>query len=285
MVAVFVALRKLQVAVEKKPVARLAVRHHDALVGRVRRECDPVLVELVLGQRGDLFRRGKGDAQGDQRQRAGQRVRTEAAQLVPEQPQRPQCDGGVHQAKKQAGADQAQLGNEHQRESDRHRQRAQVVEGEHLRHQILEGDVAPQDAHHQRDLQPHQDAHQCHQSVEQKMKRARQIAIGQEQQRRHGATGERHQQFDAQEMGRQLPLEEARAVGAQAHGEQIAADDGGELQHRVAQQVGGDGTSGEFVDETAGGHHEHAGEQRDLERARGDGAGFQVGVNRAPPPR
>ena len=45
-------------------------------------------------------------------------------------------------------------------------------------------------------------------------------------------------QLDAHKVRRQpLAVEKARQPRAHAHGEQVGADDGGELQYRVAQQV------------------------------------------------
>ena len=62
----------------------------------------------------------------------------------------------------------------------------------------------------------------------------------------------------------QLPLDEARQPRADAHREQVGADDGAELQHRVAEQVAGQRAGGQFVEQPAGGDDEHRGEQRDL---------------------
>ncbi|MNS62532.1 hypothetical protein D3C72_955970 [compost metagenome] len=181
-----------------------------------------------------------------------------------EQPQRPHGHRGVHHAEQQAGADHAQLRHEDQRERDRHGERAQVVEGQHLRHEVLEHDVALEDAHHQRNLEPHQRAHHHHEAVQQQPERARHVGVGQEQDRRQRAADQRHEQFDAKEVRRQLPVEVAREPRADAHGEQVGADDGAELQHRVAEQVGAQRGCAQFIDEAAGRDDEHAGEQRDL---------------------
>ena len=243
-------------------MSRAAVRDDDALVGRGCREHHRVLVQPVLRQRRDALRAREGGAQRGERQRARHRMRAQQPQLVAEHPQRPDRHGRVHQPEQQPRADQPQLRHQHQRKRDRDRQRAQVVEREHLRHQILERDVALEDAHHERNLQPHQHADGHDQAVEQRAERGRHVTIGQEQQRRHGTAHQRDHQFDAQEMRGQLPLEKAREPRTHAHGEEVAADDGGELQHRVAQQVRRQRTGGQLVHQPAGRHHEHRGEQR-----------------------
>ena len=243
-------------------------RDDDALVGRGGGEDDAVLVELVFRQGGDAVRKGEGGRQRRQREHAGQRVRPEAAQFVPEQPQRPGAHGGVHQAEEQPGADHAQLRHQQQRKGHRHRQRTEVVEGQHLRDQVLEHDVAPQDAHDQRDLEPHQRADHHHQAVQQQAEGPGHVGVGDEQQRRQEAADERDHQLDAQEVRGQLALEVARQPRAHAHGEEVGADDGAELQHRVAEQVGAQRGRAQLVDQPAGRDHEDAGEQGD-----GDGGG------------
>ncbi len=85
-VAVLVTLGKLQVAVEKQPVAAAAVRHHDALVGRGGGEDHAVLVEMVFGQRGDLLCAHKAGAQRTHHQQARCHVRPEMPQLMAKQP-------------------------------------------------------------------------------------------------------------------------------------------------------------------------------------------------------
>ena len=86
-----------------------------------------------------------------------------------------------------------------------------------------------------------------------------------------------HQQLHLQEDADELALHEARQPGAQAHGEQVDADDGGELQHRVAEQVAGQRAGGQLVDQAAGRDDEDAGEQQQLGQ-RGAATGMTVGV-------
>ena len=122
-------------------------------------------------------------------------MRLEIPQLMPEEPQCPHSHSSVHQPKQQAGANQTQLRHQHQRKGQRHRQRAQVVKGQHLRDQLFERDVAPQNAHDQRNLQPHQRTHQQHQRVQQKAKSPRYIRISYKKQSGKRTTYKGHQQF------------------------------------------------------------------------------------------
>ena len=223
---------------------------------------------MVFGQRGDVRGTGKTRRQRRQRQRASDGVRLDMAQFMPKQPQRPHRHGCIHQTKQHAGADQAELRHQHQRKRQRHGQRAQVVKRQHLRHQLFQRHVAPQNPHDQRNLQPDQRAHGQHQRIQQEAERARHVGIGDKQNRWQRTADQRHHQFDAQKMRRQLALKKPRQPRPNAHRKQVAANDGGKLQHRVAQQIRRNRARRQLVDQPAGGHHKHAGQQRDFERTR-----------------
>ena len=206
-VTVFVAFGKLQVAVQKQFVPAAPGGYHDALVGRGFGKDDTVLVKMVFGQRGDLPGTGKTGRQRCQRQRASHGVRLQVPQFMPEQPQRPHGHRRIHQAEQHAGADQPKLRHQHQRKRQRHGQRAQVVKRQHLRHQLFQRHIAPQNPHDQRNLQPDQRAHGQHQRIQQEAERAGHVGIGDKQDGRQRTADQRHQQFDAQKMRRQLALE------------------------------------------------------------------------------
>ena len=213
-------------------------------------------------------------------------------QLGAEYPQRPQRHRRVQQAEEHPRAHQAQVRHKEQREGHGDDKRAQVVESQHLRHQFTQtpavADVALEDAHDERNLQPHQRAHQAHQPVQQHPKRraragpCRQAAVGDEQQRRHQAADKPHQQLDAQKLRHQLTFHKAAEPAANAHRKQVAADDGGKLQHRVAQQITGQCTGGQFIHQPAGGDDEDRGQQGQLggrdRRGRACGSWYVSGV-------
>ena len=85
--------------------------------------------------------------------------------------------------------------------------------------------------------------------------------MGHEQQRRHEPADQAHEQFDAQELRHQLAFNESAQSAADAHRKQAAADDGGELQHRVAKQITRQCTGSQFIDQAAGGDDKDCGEQ------------------------
>ena len=209
-----------------------------------------------------------------------------APQVSAKNKQRPHRHRGVQQTEEQPRAHQPQVRHKQQRECHRHHQRAQVVEGQHLRDQLAQGParckVVFQNAHHEGDFQTHQHAYQAHQPVQQQPKRQRrmrrQSAVGDEQHSRHQAAHQADQQFDFQELRDQLALDMAAGPRAQTHREQIGADDGAELKHRVAQQPTGQRAGGQFIDQPAGRHHEHRDQQSQLGRGRaGRRAGCAAG--------
>ncbi len=271
-IAVLVARVELQVAVEEQAHPGVAAGDDDPLVG-LRLAVEHVVgVEAVLGPAGHPVGEDEGGGEGGDGQGAGQRLRADPADLAAKQPQRPDRDAGVEQAEERAGADQPELRHEQQRKGDRDRERAEVVEGQHLRHQRLQAaragaGVALEDAHDERNLEPDQDADDQHQGVEGEAERGRAGGLQREQRRRHQPADQADEQLDAQEVGDQLALEPARQPRADAHGEQVGADDGRELEDRVAEQVAGERAGGELVDQPAGGDDEDRGEERDLGRA------------------
>ena len=128
--------------------------------------------------------------------------------------------------------------------------------------------LAPQQAQHDGDLEAHADAHDRDETVQQHLERdqagRRQRGMRGEQRGGHQAADEAHDQLDAHEHRGQLLAHVARGPGAQAHGEQVGADDRGELQHRVAQQVAGERAGAQLVDQAARGDDEDRGEQGQL---------------------
>ena len=61
--------------------------------------------------------------------------------------------------------------------------------------------------------------------------------------------------------GTRPPMDEARQRAADAHGEQVAADDGGELEDAVAEQIAGQRAGDQLVDQPAGGDQEDGDEE------------------------
>ena len=67
------------------------------------------------------------------------------------------------------------------------------------------------------------------------------------------AADQPHRQFDVDKARQHIViLHVFREVRANTHGEQVAADNRGELQHRIAQQVAGKRARDQFVGKSTG---------------------------------
>ena len=218
------------------------------------------VAEITLfGQKGDAVGGGEGGQQAGQHDAAAQLDGAVARQLCFEGARGEHGHGGVEQAEQQGGTRHAQPGREHQREQQRHGQRAQVVEGEHFGHQVFKVGLAPvQHAHHQRDFHAHHDAHHQHQRIQQRAeRRGSQPEHHKQHQGRHPAD-DAHQQFDFDKARKRVFIADVFGeVRADAHGEEIEADDGGKLQNAVAQQITGQRGNDEFIRQPAAGHDEN----------------------------
>ena len=266
-IAVLVAGRELQVAVEIEPEVGIPAGQDDPLVrGRagvdhrfvVEGDLAPALQPVGHGEAGE--QRG-----GDQ-QRGG---KIGADPLLP-----PQCDQqgdgdrDIGQPEDEPGADHAKLRHQHQREQQRGDQRADIVIGQDVRDQLAEGEAVAQDADQQRDLEPHEHADAQHQGIE----RDTEIADQREQQEQPGgrpAAQRGDQDFDPHEHRQLAPVDMTRQPRAHPHGEQVGADHGGELGDAVAQQVAGEGPGQQFVDQPAGGDDQDRDQQDDRKRGGG----------------
>ncbi|EAU69403.1 conserved hypothetical protein [Stigmatella aurantiaca DW4/3-1] len=262
-VAVLVDAGELQVAVEKQREAPLAPGDDDALVGRVGGVHHLVRVELVLVEgRQAVSQHQPRDQEEGQPHRLHPQPRG-VAQHGPQKPRAPQPHQRVEQPEEQRGAHQSQLGHEEQRKGHTGRQRPQVVERQHLADQVLELDLVLEDAQQQGNLQPHQCANRQHAAVQRDVEDVRQRE-GEEQ---HGGTQpshQRHPQLDLHEALSQPLVDEARQVAANAHREEVATDDGGELGDGVPQQVAGQRPHDELVDEPTRGDDQDGDEQQRL---------------------
>ena len=118
--------------------------------------------------------------------------------------QRPERDANIEQAEEQAGADHAEMRREHQRKQDGDHQRAEIVESEDLRHEILEIEIALQDAHHERDFQADQNADAAYREIEQQLERPGQPREHEKQADCRKAAEQADQQLDLDEAADQV---------------------------------------------------------------------------------
>jgi pyruvate/2-oxoglutarate dehydrogenase complex dihydrolipoamide acyltransferase (E2) component len=98
---------------------------------------------------------------------------------------------------------------------------------------------------------------------------------GQEQERRRTAAHRPDQDLDPDEEAQEVVLHVARQPGADAHGKQVAADDGRELGDAVTQKVARQRARDQLVDEPAGRDHEHGKKQQDFQWAVPGKASFE----------
>src|SRR5262249_9055973 len=85
---------------------------------------------------------------------------------------------------------------------------------------------------------------------------------GEKEQRRRGAADCPDQDLDADEGADEVAGDVARQPGADAHGREVAAYDGGELRDAVAEQIAGKRAGDQLVDEAAGRDDEGREEQQ-----------------------
>ncbi len=121
-----------------------------------------------------------------------------------------------------------------------------------MRDQLAELEAAFQNPHQQRDFEAHQDPDQDHHGVQHELE-AVCFSEGDEKGGRRESADDTDHQLDRDEARDQRPRQELREPAPDAHGEQVGADDGGELQDAIAQQVAGKRAGDQLIDQTAGG--------------------------------
>jgi len=222
---------------------------------------DLVRIEMRFGQARQLSGSGKTSGEHPEDGPALQQQAASGRQLFAEQMYRPQRDRHIQQAEQQAGAHHAKIRRQDQREENGDSQCAEIVEREHLRHQILEGQFALQDAHDERDLQADQHANPEHHQIEHQLEWRRQPDKNHEQADCRKATEQTNHQFDLDKTTNQVARDVFRQPRPGAHREQVGADHRRELHHRIAQQVGRQRPGDQFVSQAAGGDDEDGKEE------------------------
>ena len=216
---------------------------------------DGVAVVVLFGEGGDAVGGEESDGERGEDEPGAQAERGVTRQLATEDARGEQGDGGVQDAKEQRRARHAEMRREQQRKEEGDCERAKVVEGQHAGDEVGKRRLfAVQDAHHQRDFHADDDAGDEDEGVEQAAEGRGGEAKGDEERQRGEAADDAHQQFDFDETGeRVFVFDVAGEVRADAHGKEIQADDAGELQDAVAQEVAGERGDDEFVGKAATG--------------------------------
>jgi hypothetical protein len=135
-VAVFVARRELQVAVQVEARVVQPAREHDALERRgfLRARCCR-RNRLASASSVSFCAHTSPLPAARQHQPAAHHQRAGLRQFGAVAPGHPQADARIEHAEHHGGARQPEQRREHQRKQQRHRQRTQVIEGEHTTHQ------------------------------------------------------------------------------------------------------------------------------------------------------
>src|SRR6266481_1670809 len=262
MVAVFVAGTELQVAVEKETQVVLEAREDEMLIMGVAGKNDLVGVDVVFGRGGDLFRFGKSRAQCAQDGETGNAQVARGGKLVGEKKSAPERDASVDQAEQHRGAHQTEARHQQNRKQERGSQRAKVIEGEHVRDDVAKLIAVADDAHQQRNLQPHQNTHHNDQRVQNQFESLRE-GKRKHQQRRGKAADDAEKKLDPHEAIREAAIDVAGKSAADALGEKIRADDGGELKDAVSDEIAGERAGDKLVDEAASRDQQHGNKHQD----------------------
>ena len=149
-------------------------------------------------------------------------------------------------------------------------QRAQIIERQDVRDQVAELEAPFENPHQQRNLQAHQDAHGDHQEIQRELEAVR-IGEGQKQRRGRESADHAHHQLDRDEPRHQRSAQISRRRASEAHREQIRPDDGRELQNAVAEQIAGERSGDQLINEPAGGDQQD-GEKKKRQHAPGPDA-------------
>src|SRR5579859_7473329 len=211
-------------AVEEEAKVVLEARQHEVLVARIAGKNDVVGVDVVFGSHGNAARISNSDGQPHDDERAGHAKRALAGELVGEQIRAPERDAGVDQAKEHGGADEAKPRNKKNRKKQRRAERAEVIERKNMRDDVAEFVAVAHDAHEQRNLETDEHAHHYDQRVENQLEALRERK-GKHQQRGRTPASHAEPQFSPREPLNELAIEIAREGAADAHGEEVGADD------------------------------------------------------------
>jgi len=141
------------VAVQEEPEVVAPTREHDPLIGRGFGEDHFIRVEALFGVGGQAIRVDESREEEESHRADLPAKRSNVAELLAEEPSRPAGDDGVENSKEKTGADQTELRREHDRKQQRRDQRAEIIERQHLGHEVLELQPSLEDSQQERNLE------------------------------------------------------------------------------------------------------------------------------------
>ncbi len=143
----------------------------------------------------------------------------------------------------------------------RGQQSPNVVKGKDVGDQVFEIKLVFEDAHQYRNLQADQQAGQAHQAIQQGLK-CFYVLKEDEKDGSTKSSDESDQELDADESRNQIGFDVLGEERANPHGKEIDPDDDGKLGHRITQEVTGEGTCYQFIDQAAGGNDKYRYEEQ-----------------------
>src|SRR5581483_7855124 len=236
-------------------------RQHNVLVPGVAREDDLVGIDVVFGGGVDFLRIHEPCGQAAEYDDTGNAKRASGGELAGEKKGAPQRDDHIDDAEQESRAHQPETRHQQDRKQQGRTQCAQVVERQHMRDHVAELVTSADNPHEERNLESDQHADDDHQHVHDQLKSLG-ICEGQKQQGGREAADDAEQKLDPDETIGKPAVDVAGNSAPDPHGKQVAADDGRELKHTIAEQIAGERARYQFVDEPAGGDQQDRNEEK-----------------------
>src|SRR6202030_4326926 len=130
-------------------------------------------------------------------------------------------------------------------------ERPEIVERQDVRHDVAKVIAATDDAHQERDLKSHKDSNHDYKGVHQKLKSLG-VCECKKQQCRRESSNHAEKQFDPDKAVGKTAINVAGEGAPNSHREEVTANDRRKLKHAVAEQVAGERSRNELVNEPTG---------------------------------
>src|SRR5690242_2792893 len=166
MVAVFVARAELKMAVEEEAKIIFEACENQMLVSGISRKNNLIGVNIVFRGCGDVAGFRDAGAQSAQHHQASDAQAVRTRELAGKKKSAPDRDGSINQAKEHGRTNQPQTRHEQNGKQERGAERAEIVKSQNVSDNVAKVVAILNDAHQQRDFQPHEDTHYYDQGIE-----------------------------------------------------------------------------------------------------------------------
>ena len=163
---------------------------------------------------------------------------------------------GIHRSKEQTGSHHAQFGSQQDRKQEGRGQSPEIIEGKDLGDEVLELEPVFENSQEKGNFQPYQNADYDDQEIKEGLQRPG-IRKRQKQDGCGKPADDPHQNFDGDELSHQPLANKAGKVGSEAHGKKVGPDNGRELGNGVPQQITGEGSGDQFINQPTGSDNEN----------------------------